>query len=864
MKMKTSRIYLNLILSVCLLGLFANLLSQSTAELNLNGKWKVTWNDGNHGSNDVDHYNQYYPLKDTSRFMDVDVPLDLNLAMQKKGLLGDLNYGMNYLTARWVSEQYWQYYKLFNLPKEAMNKDIWLVFDRLDYNAQIFLNGQMIGKHSDTHVPCIINVTGKVKEGRNILYVGIESGLYDVADKSAADYNSGIDMLLNKRHWLRKPQYQFSWDWNPKLINVGITGDVKLIWREGARIDNIVPWVKMADDLASAELTIRTFIDSPKDKNNLTVEFTLVETNQKISSSITTTQDIKPYEIKMKVDKPKLWWPVGQGDPTLYTIRVEVKSNGKVIDSGIRKIGFRKMEIDRSKHPIEGNYFTVKINNRPIFMKGGDWVPADMIYSSVDKKRLEKLVDLAIDANFNILRIWGGGVFAGNDLLQLCDEKGLVVWHDFLFACSEYPGDNVEFYNKIKQEVTWAVREFAYHPSLIVWCGSNELEWGAWSWGYVDKGKVVPDYIIYHHLMPVIMKEEDPYRFFWTSSPYSENFEHPNSPVTGDQHPWKVSLGEDGTNMWAYRNYVDRFPNEGGVLGASSPATLRQFLPKNEQYVRSFSWEGHDNEVNFWADSTGVTYQYVHDWIGKDYQKMSFDNYCFASALLQAEGLTEYVTNYHRRMFSSSSAIFWMYNDSWPATHGWTIVDYYMRKKLAYHPVRRAFQQVSVVVTDEGGKINIYGVNEKAEAWKGKLQYGLFDTKGGLTINETKDVILPSDASTLIASFEKSSFEKAGINNHGAFAVLKVNEEVISQHKLLLAKFKDFVWQKPQITIKQSGDKAIIQSPVYVWGLCLDIDGESKITDNCFDLIPGIPYTVKLNKGDKLKVLKTGNDLLIK
>ena len=774
----------------------------------------------------------------------------------------DINYGINYLSARWVAEQYWHYYRHFTVPAEAHSKQAWIRFDRLDYSAIIYLNGQPVGRHDNAFIPCLIDVTGKLREGKNLLTVGIESGLYDATDKNVKEYNDALNIYLNKRHWLRKPQYQFSWDWNPQLINVGITGDVSLIWRDEARLDNIVPWIQMNDDLTAADVVIRTFLEGNDSESGLSVEATLIETNQVVSKEIRLTKGINPYELKMKVNRPKLWWPAGEGDPVLYTLRVEVKKDGKVIDSGSRRIGFRKIEVDRSKHPVEGSYFTIKVNNRPVFMKGGNWVPADMIYSNVGKDHLEKLVDLAVSANFNILRIWGGGLFAGNDLLSLCDEKGLVVWHDMLFACAEYPGDDVGFYNNVKKEVTWGVREFAYHPSLIVWCGNNELEWGTFGWGYTHSGKVVPDYIIYHHLIPVIMKEEDPYRFYWPSSPYSENYEFPNSPVTGDQHPWGVSLQKDSTSIWAYREYVDRFPNEGGVLGASSPATLKQFLPPGEQYIRSFSWDLHDNMMNFVTEKKGVTYKFIEDWLGKDYRDLSFGDYIFASALLQSEGLMEYINNFHRRMYSSSSAIFWMYNDSWPVTHGWTIVDYYLRKKLAYHPVRRAFEQINVVVAEDGDRINVYGINEKENPWKGRLQYGLFATTGELPMNISRNVVLPPNASTVIASFGKSELLKAGVKDHGAFAVLKDNDKVISQHRLFLARFKDLVLLEPHISVNQVDDRVTITSPVFVWGVSLDLDGESDIPDNCFDLIPGIPYVIKTSSGEKVSVKMTGNELM--
>ncbi len=844
-------------------GMPRNTHAQGKNRLNLSGKWKVTWNDGNHGPNNIAGFIRMNPLNDPLRYMEVDVPMDLNLAMQKKGMTGNLHYGTNFMASRWVAQQYWQYYKQFEVPETAVNQPAWLEFDRLDYAATIFLNGQMIKKHQNAFIPCLINVTGLLKKGRNILTVGIESGMYEKAAKNLPDYSNALNVHLNKRHWLRKPQYQFSWDWNPFLVNVGITGDVSLFWRESARLDNIVPWIKLNDDLSEATLTIRSFIEGTEKAIDLQVETTLVETGRSISRTARIEKGLAPVAVTMTVKKPELWWPVGQGDQNLYTLRVDLKKDGKTIDSGTRKIGFRKIEVDRSPHPVEGNYFTIRINNRPVFMKGGNWVPADMIYSNVSHEKLEKLTDLALDANFNMLRIWGGGLFAGNDLLRLCDEKGLVVWHDFLFACSKYPGDDVGFYNNVEAEVTWAVREFAHHPSLIAWCGNNELEWGTWGWGYKNSGKVVPDYIIYHHMMPVIMKEEDPYRFYWPSSPYSEGHEFPNSPVTGDQHPWGVTLQKDGTNLWAYRDYVDRFPNEGGVLGASSPATIRQFLPPDEQFVRSFSWEQHDNLMNFVTDKEGVTYQFVNDWLGKDYKKMSFDNYIFASALLQAEGLKEYINNYHRRMYSSSSAVFWMYNDSWPVTHGWTIVDYYLRKKLAYHPVRRVFQPISVVVAEEAGKINIYGINEQQSAWKGNLLYGVFNTNGNIPFNKSANVTLPPNASTLIASFDREIFEKAGFQNHGTFAALKKNENLISQHRLFLARFKELELQKPQISIQYEGNKAILTSPVFVWGVCLDLNGESAVSDNCFDLLPGIPYTVKIPEDEKANVQITGNDLMI-
>jgi beta-mannosidase len=213
-------------------------------------------------------------------------------------------------------------------------------------------------------------------------------------------------------------------------------------------------------------------------------------------------------------------------------------------------------------------------------------------------------------------------------------------------------------------------------------------------------------------------------------------------------------------------------------------------------------------------------------------------------------------------MFSTSCAIFWMYNDSWPVTHGWTIVDYYLRKKLAYHPVRRAFQPVTVVVADEDPLITIYGVNDSPSDWRGTLQYGLFSVDGHYPLRESRQVHLPSNGALKLFSFAKKAFVDAGIKTHGAFAVLKERDTVYAQHRIFLATFKELELKKPDVNIKYVDDRAIFTSPVFVWRACVDLDGEADVSDNCFDLLPNIPYSVKAINGEKITLKRSGNDFI--
>jgi beta-mannosidase len=310
---------------------------------------------------------------------------------------------------------------------------------------------------------------------------------------------------------------------------------------------------------------------------------------------------------------------------------------------------------------------------------------------------------------------------------------------------------------------------------------------------------------------------------------------------------------------------VDRFPNEGGILGASPPATLRQFLPAHQQAIRSFAWEHHDNAVNFWTEAPGITYAMLEYWMGLQYAGMDLEHYAFSSALLQAEGLTEYITNYRRRMFSSSAAIFWMYNDSWPVSHGWSIVDYFLRRKLAYYAVRRAFQPVTVVVAEDGRKIAIYGVNDSVRDWQGTVRYGLFNVSGGLPSDIRQNALIPSNCSTRLAELDRSEWEALGTKTHGAFALLEEREgAVVARHRLFLERFKDLFWNMPQVRISRERNTITCSSAVFVWGATIDLRGESALPDNCFDLVPGIPYSIPWDEKELPPEIQcTGNEMIL-
>lgn len=832
----------------------------------LNGTWGLTWAEGGQLMTPGFYTDSTLVGR---KMLPAAVPAPIHKVLQDADVIADVNVGLNSLKARWVEEQFWIYRHTFTASEAAAGQHAWLVFEHLEFDVIVWINGVEAGRHMNANRPARFDVTGKVRAGENLLVVQTSTGMHGVSDKPAGDYRVGEIGALTKRHWLRKPQYESGWDWSPRLMNVGILGDVRLEWREVPTLEQVAVFAVLSADLTSAKVTVRATVEGVDETPvEGALRARIVETGQEVVLPVLLAKGEQRAEVVLTIEHPRLWWPVNHGEPFRYTVEVSLAAGGET-QRVSRRLGVRRVEMDQSPHSVEGRYCVLKINNRPVFCKGGNWVPADQLYSTVDEVRCRELVDLAVQANFNMLRIWGGGTFASRALCEACDEAGVMIWHDLLFACAQFPGQDPEFKAEVRKEVTHAMRELAHHASLVVWCGSNEVEQGDVEWGYSESRTANPHYYLFHRELPALAANESPAVLYWISSPSSPDVAKlPNDPTEGDQHPWYVSLGQTAADWWEYRKRVDRFPNEGGVLGASSPATLRQFLPEGERTLLSLSWDHHDNPFACQnvrnSGLAGRAYQTVALWTGLDPLAMNLEDYSFVSGLLQAEGLAEYISNYRRRMFSSASAIFWMYNDAWPVTHGWTIVDYYRRRKLAYQPVRRAFQPVTVVVAEDDGVVTVYGVNDSPQVWTGSVRYGVFAMDGGLPMDRTLEATLAANASTPLASFPAAEWGSLGLKSHGVFALLQQEGKTVAQHRLLRERFKDLdLVREPKIACFLKQGVLTLTADVFAWGVCLDVDGERPLADNCFDLLPGISYEMPWAPAlGEPQILRVGNGII--
>jgi beta-mannosidase len=813
-----------------------------SAKISLNGTWQLRWNDGQRGG----FVNRVLgPNPDTVGMLAATVPGEIHLDLMAAGLLEEPATGLNCLAARWVEETQWYYRRTFDAPALAPGERAFLVFNTLDLAATVYLNDKEAGHHANAFYPCVLDVTDLLVADENVLVVAIEAGLFSVADRQGSGYGMAPDSTMNKRNWLRKTQSSFGWDWSTRLLNVGIYGDVTLEICAGVRVAQSVVLAEMSPDLSTGFVTGRVIVQGLTDATQhgtltVTVEAPHPAAHIQAVQEVAIGPGENRLDLRVPVEAPALWWPVGHGEQPLYTVTVSLSVNGEPISNEPRRVGFRRVEITQSPHPAGGRYFILEVNGKPIFCKGGDFVPADMILARLDRLRYATLVDRALEANCNMLRVWGGGLYESDDLYEVCDEAGVLVWQEFIFACAKYPVQDAAWLADVKQEATYQARRLAHHASLVVWCGNNEMEWGAYNWGF-EKGVAHPDYALFHLVLPLILQQEDGTRYYQPSSPYSPDLAEPNRDDVGDQHPWSVGFLD--TDFRKYREMICRFPNEGGILGPNALPTVLACLPKGQQHPHSLAWEMHDNGIAFAGDRS-ATDAMLEQWVGRSIMDMTIEDYVYWGGLVQGEGLAEYIRNFRRRMFSSASAIFWMYNDCWPTVRSWTIVDYYLRRTPAFYPVKRAFAPLAVALAVEDEMVRVFGINEGAD-WEGELRCGLCALAGGYPVDTRQRVSLPANTSTCLAEFPLARWRDLGETTHVAFALLGGAGGEVARDVLILPFFKEMAWPQPHVTVRREDGRAVFESDTFAWRVCLDLSGDHALPDNFFDVLPGVPTVLE-------------------
>jgi len=774
------------------------------------------------------------------------VPGSVYSDLMRAGWLDDVYAACNSLAAQWVENFWWFYRREFDAPRLPAAGRVNLVLEGLDLDAVVFLNGACIGTHHNVFHPCRLDITGLIRGGRNELIVRVDAGLLAASDRPASRYNRELTAVATRRAGLRKPQFACRWDWSPRLVNVGIGGGARLECFDVARLHQVAVTHTWQPGHTSATLHVRAWIDNPGDASpSLRLGCRVAPAGVERHIHIRPQPGLTCADLDLVIDRPELWWPRELGAQHFYKLNIELAAaSGEILDQRLLDTGIRSIELAQPPAADGGRLFHLLVNGQPLFCKGANWVPAELLWPRVTPTDYAALVALAADMNANLLRVWGGGRYEHPAFFSACDQTGIVVWNDLPFACTTYPADDPGFLRAIEAEVRWNVREICHHPSLLIWCGNNEIDLGVAD-GWIACTPEVADANrkLFHETLRDWITAEDPSRPYWPTSPFSPAGRHPNDPANGDQHAWYVGLGAAKGDYWQYRKDASRFPNEGGVLGPSTPATLRAILPESERCLTSRTWMHHDNTQNTWRGEPMLAHLLRTNFC-IDPRKLSFNDYVRYAAILHGEALETAIDNWRRRKFDTSAAVFWMFNDTWPAVTSWTPIDFYRRRKPAYWYVKRAFAPLRAICVEQGGGIDIFLVNDSLQEQPATLRYGIFNLAGGRPHDETLNLVLPPNAATRFPALTPKVWNGIDPCRQAAFAILEDSGGSSVTQRLFRARFRDLDWPVAPIAMRRSAGGLHLVCETFAWSVSLDEDGEQSLADNFFDLVPGIEYFV--------------------
>jgi beta-mannosidase len=750
-------------------------------------------------------------------------------------LIPDPFFGANEKQLQWIENENWEYETTFSLSeKEISNENIELEFEGLDTYATVFLNGKIVLEADNMFRKWIISAKNQLKKGKNQLKIVFQSAVQKGKEEAA---KLSYTLPEKERVFVRKAQYQFGWDWGPRFVTAGICRKVQLkFWNNATFEDAKHEQVYVSEKLAKLNFILQ--IKSQRDQeikifhNEKYYYFYLIKGKNEL-------------KIPVSIENPKLWWCHGLGDPYQFLFQFEIIYKDTIIDYTAVKVGIRKIEFIQDKDEF-GTSFYFKLNGKPVFMKGANYVPSDSFIPKQTPSSYHELVQNARKANMNMLRVWGGGVYADDEFYNACDANGILVWQDFMFACAMYPGDE-KFVENVKQEVIDNVNRLQNHPSIALWCGNNENDEGWHNWGWqkqfqyskADSTKIWNDYKkVFHEVIPqtldrLLSKEKN---LYWPSSP-SIGWGRKESLSQGDSHYWGVWWGKEPFET--YQKKVGRFMSEYGFQGMPNMVTLEKVIPKEDFNFTSEAFKNHQKHP------TG--FETINEYMARDFPVPSaLEKYNYVSQILQAYGMKTAIEAHRLAKPYCMGSLYWQLNDCWPVT-SWSTLDYYGNWKAAHYQVKESFAPIFFAVTENENKLSIIGGNDNLDAISGTLVVKLIDFSGNELWTASKECTLDVEKNTnclQISNAELPKFDKE--KTVLVLAFTSNHTKTVAHHYFV--KPKDLRLEKPNIEIKIVGETLIeLKTNTLAKNVYLEAN-DTFFEENYFDLVPGIPKIIKTQK----------------
>jgi beta-mannosidase len=649
------------------------------------------------------------------------VPGTVHTDLLAAGLIADPYLGMNEAGLKWLHRSSWRYDSIVSTAPAAPGERIDLVFDGLDTVATVVLDGVELGRTANMHRSYRFDVREALDGSDAALSVWFDSALAyaEAVQERLGARPSSYDHPFNA---VRKMACSFGWDWGPDLQTAGIWKPVRLERWRVARLSQVRPLATLDTDGSTGRLRVpveveRSGLDRPGDLTVRVAVGDLPGRPEGVTGEVTLAAGVSQGVVELTVPQAPVWWPVGHGDHPLAGLTIELldaAGDGAVLDRVRRRVGFRSVTLDESADAA-GRRFALVVNGREIFVLGLNWIPEDHLLTRLTRQRYADAVDRAVAANANLLRVWGGGIYESDDFYDVCDERGVLVWQDFLLACAAYAEED-----PIRAEILAEAREnvtrLSSHASLVIWNGGNENIWGHEDWGWKPQlGDLSWGARYYYEDFPALLAELDPTRPYHPGSPSSPGFDpevvHPNDDRYGTRHEWDAWNREDYT--W-HAGFTPRFCSEFGWQAPPAWSTLTETLAPADLHQESAAFLLHQKA----ADGNGK----LHRGLARHLPvPLDFAEWHWATQLNQARATTYAVQHLRSLAPHTMGSILWQLNDCWPVT-SWAVVDGAGRRKPAWYALRRAYAPRLLSLQARDGAVALAAVNDTGEEWSGRVR----------------------------------------------------------------------------------------------------------------------------------------------
>ncbi len=779
-------------------------------------------------------------------------------------IINDPFYRTNERDEQWVDKVNWEYQTTFDITPDVLAKsNIILDFMGLDTYADVYLNDTKLLSANNMFREWQVDCKKVLKDKKNILRVYFHSPIFmglQELEKNGYPLPASNDLseigglgFTHVSNFIRKAPFQFGWDWGPRFVTSGIWRPVYIKAWNDIRIDNIYFSQEEITD-ASAKLIAHYQIECS------TVQTARLEIKSNATvlanKELHLNQGDNKIDVAFEIKNPKLWWSNGLGEQYLYNLTSLVHDKNLVVDEAQTKIGVRTLTVEQDLDKDgKGKSFYIKLNNVAVFAKGADYIPNDIFLTRVSPENYEHIVKSAADAHMNILRVWGGGIYENDIFYDLCDKYGIMVWQDFMFACSMYPGDD-DFLDNVKQEAIDNVIRLRNHPCIALWCGNNEIEsgWGepgdgnGWGWkssySKEQKNIIWKNYMkIFNEILPGVVKSNTKNAFYWRTSPYSgsDNVSTYES-RSGDMHYWGVWHGKQPFSD--YNKYIGRFMSEYGFQSFPEFKTVETYTKPEDYDIQS--------EVMAWHQRSGNGNMLIKDYMKNLYREpKDFKSFLYISQVLQAEAIKAAIEAHRRNMPYTMGTIFWQLNDCWPVA-SWSSIDYYGRWKALQYFAKKAYAETVIMPYLENDSIKIFLATDRINSINAEVQLNAIDFSGNQVWTKSLPVEIQHNKGIMVyEAGVKDILNGKDRKNVFLKASLKEGDSIIANNVLYLLPAKDLELSKPVIskTIEKTanGYSITLSTDKLARNVFLSLEkNDGFFTDNYFDILPGEKINIQL------------------